>query len=271
MTQLTAITPDAFAQRNWQRYNSYAFAAHLHFIPALVTELSKLVPALPLGFIQHEAQFQLVALTALQPNSNLFVAPDGRWLAGYVPALLRGHPFGLARPEGSTEAVLCIDETSGLIVAAGAGEPFFTDDGQPAQAIKDVMNFLARVEHDRVLTQKTVDALQAANLIQPWALTVKHDEAAVQVAGIFRIDEAALNTLDENAWLTLRRSAALPVAYAQLFSMNQISALEQASVTQTQLRSVPPPPSPLFRQPAPALKDIGFSFSAEETLRFDWE
>ncbi|MBV5310395.1 SapC family protein, partial [Chromatium okenii] len=223
------------------------------------------------GFIQHEAQFQLVALTALQPNSNLFVAPDGRWLAGYVPALLRGHPFGLARPEGSTEAVLCIDETSGLIVAAGAGEPFFTDDGQPAQAIKDVMNFLARVEHDRVLTQKTVDALQAANLIQPWALTVKHDEAAVQVAGIFRIDEAALNTLDENAWLTLRRSAALPVAYAQLFSMNQISALEQASVTQTQLRSVPPPPSPLFRQPAPALKDIGFSFSAEETLRFDWE
>jgi hypothetical protein len=267
MTQLTAITPDAFAQRNWQRYTSYSFAAHLHFIPALVTEIAKLVPALPLGFIPREERFQLVALTALQADTNLFVAPDGRWLASYIPAALRGHPFGLARPEGGSEAVLCIDETSGLIVAAGAGEPFFTEEKQPAPGIRDVMTFLARVEHDRTLTQKMVDALQTANLIQPWAVTAKHNGALVQVEGIYRIDEAALNGLDDAAWQMLRRSGALPVAYAQLFSMNQINLLEQASSQQAQLRSAPPP-TPL--RSAPPVKELGMTLTPDDTLHFGW-
>ena len=262
MTQLTAITPTAFADRHWQRYANYAFAARMNLIPALATELAKLVPALPLGFVPRAERFQLAALTALQPDSNLFVAPDGRWLAGYVPAALRGYPFALAVPEGAPEPVLCIDEASGLIVAAGAGEPFFDADGQPAKVVKDVLSFLARVEHDRAITQTMVDALQTANLIQPWPLTVKRDGAALQVEGIYRIDEAALNALDNDAWLGLRRSGALPVVYAQLFSMNQLALFEQAGAAQSRMQRPP--------QRAPNLQDLGLSFGEEDSLRFDW-
>ncbi|WP_041447581.1 SapC family protein [Thiocystis violascens] len=264
MTQLTAITSTAFADRNWQRYANYAFASRMNLIPALATELAKLVPALPMGFIPRAERFQLAALTSLQPDSNLFVAPDGRWLAGYVPAALRGYPFALARPEGAPESVLCIDEASGLIVAAGAGEPFFDADGQPAKTVKEVLNFLARVEHDRAVTQTMVDALQAASLIQPWPITVNRDGAAVPVEGIHRVDEAALNALDDAAWLALRRSGALALVYAQLFSMNQLALFEQAGAAQARMR--PPPQQPR----APSLQDLGLSFGEEDSLRFDW-
>lgn len=262
MTQLTAITPQAFADRAWQRYSSYAFAARMHLIPALATELAKLVPALPLGFVRREDGFQLVAFTSFQPRINPFVAPDGRWLGGYVPAALRGHPFRLARPEGASEPVLCIDEASGLIVAAGLGEPFFDAEGQPAPGLKEVLTFLARVEHDRALTQSMVDALEAACLIQPWPVTLNRGGEALQVEGLYRVDEAAINALAEDAWLVVRRAGALALAYAQMFSMNQIALLEQASAAWAQLQRA--------RASSPTLQDLGLSLGEDESLRFDW-
>ncbi len=262
MTQLTAISLKTHADRNWQRYRSYAFAAHRQLIPALATELLKLVPTMPLGFIEHEARFYLYAMTAPQPDGNLFVAPDGRWLAGYVPAILRSHPFALVRPEGASESILCIDESSGLMTAAGTGEPFFSQDGQPAPGIRDVLNFLMRIEQDRALTQTMVDALQAAGVIQPWPITLNQAGVTVSVDGICRVDETALNALDADHWLALRQTGALPLAYAQLFSMNQLALLEQVGAAQAQM--------PRSQPRSPSLQDLGLSFGDEDSLRFDW-
>ncbi len=237
MPQLAAITPQLFANKAWKRQSGYAHAAQANILPIVMAELAKLVPVMPLGFVQTEGGFQLAAITALQPGTNLFIAPDGHWLAAYVPAAIRGYPFRLAKSRDHEDSILCFDESSGLLVEAGQGEAFFDKAGAPSQALKDILDFLAQTERNRVATQTAVDALQAAALIQPWPLNVQLGDKAVAVEGLHRVDETALNALDAATLHGLRNKGALALAYAQLLSMNQLSVLEKLSVVQTQMQA----------------------------------
>ena len=46
------------------------------------TGISKMLIAMPsLGFIEQNGQFVPAAILGLLPGKNLFVAPDGRWVA----------------------------------------------------------------------------------------------------------------------------------------------------------------------------------------------
>ena len=261
--QLTAISAEKFSGKAWRRYTSYAFAAGETLIPLVVAELAQAVPAMPLGFVQSGKGFQLVAVTALQQGGNLFVAPDGRWLGAYVPAALRGYPFRLVKPQDRADSILCIDEASGLVVEAGQGETFFDEDGQPSKALRDVFELLSQVERSRMVTQAAVGALAAASLVQPWPLNIQQGEQNVPVTGLYRIDEAALNALENEAFLTLRHSGALPVAYAQLLSMNQIAVLQQLSQIQAKLKA----PAPSVVQNFAGLRGIGLS-QDDGTLKF---
>jgi len=264
MSQLAVITREEFATKAWRRYPSYAFAAQSNILPVVVAELAKLVPAMPLGFVKTEDTFQLVAITSLQPDTNLFVTPDGNWIGDYVPTAVRASPFQLVKPQDREESVLCFDESSGLLVDAGQGEAFFDED-EPSQAVKDILNFLSETEKSRVLTQQLVDALQAADLIQPWPLNLQQGEQTVPIEGLFRIDESALNTLPENTFLSLRRIGALPLAYAQLLSMNQLGVLQKAAEVQARIREQI---QARAASQAPAVADFGFRLLEGETLRF---
>lgn len=237
MPKLSAISSDPFAAKAWKRVTSYQFAAQLNLIRVVAAELSHLVPAMPLGFVQNGGAFELAAICSLQPGTNLFVAPDGRWLGGYIPAALRGYPFRLVKVEGRDDSILCIDEESGLVVEAGQGEPFFDDSDAPAQTVKDILHFLMQVERNQLTTQAAVEALRAAGLMQPWPINLQQGDQVVPVAGLFRVDEAALNALPDEDFLKLRSSGAFAVAYAQLLSMNQLGVLERLGQLQAQLKA----------------------------------
>lgn len=236
MTQLTAISLEQFANKAWKRVTNYAFAAQVNIVQIVAIELPNLIPIMPLGFVQTGSIFELVAITSLQPGANLYVAPDGRWLGSYIPAALRGYPFRMAKPLDTEGSVLCIDEGSGLVVEAGQGEAFFDDIGAPTQATKDTLDFLVQVERSGLVTQAAVDALQAAELIQPWPINLQNGDQAVAVEGLFRINEVALNVLPDEDFLMLRKAGALLVAYAQMLSMNQLGELEKLNKLQERLK-----------------------------------
>lgn len=261
--RIAVISADRFAGKAWRRPAGYTFAAAENIVPLVAAELAKAVAAMPLGFVQTEQGFQLVAVTALQPGTNLFVAPDGRWLGPYVPAALRGYPFLLVKFQDREESVLCIDEASGLVVEAGQGEPFFGNDGQPGKALKDMLDFLSQMERSRVVTQASVDALGAAGLIQPWPLAIQQGGQNLPVTGLHRIDEAALNALSDEAFIALRPAGALSVAYIQLLSLNQLAVLTQMAQVQEKFKAQ----VPAAVQNLKGLKGIGLSVD-NGTLKF---
>jgi hypothetical protein len=264
MAELAAITPERHAKKVWKHVTDYAFVAEDAGIPLVGAELGKAALAMPIGLIKIDAGYQLVAITSLQPGTNLYVAPDGKWLGGYIPAALRGYPFQLAQQEGAGEFILCINEASGLVVEdVDDGNAFFDDQDQPTQGIKDILNFLNQIRASRDVTQGAVNALADASLIVPWKINLKQGEKVVPVKGLYSVDEAALNKLDDEDFLAVRKAGGLAIAYAQLFSMNQLAVLERLGELQGQI---------LEQQTAQseAANLTGFSLSEDEgSLMFD--
>lgn len=225
MPDIQVVSRERHADKRWQRYTSYSFAAADAVAPLVIQEIAKACVVLPLGFMAADEGFLPVAVQGLAPGTNLWVGPDGRWLGDYVPAVYRAYPFKLANTNDNQQ-VLCIVEDSGLLSDTD-GELFFDEAGEPAQPVKDVLNFLTQVAANHQATQLACAALQKHNLIKPWPIKLNTDDGTQNVEGLHTIDEAALNQLPAEALLELRDSSALIMAYAQVLSTQHLQKLGQ--------------------------------------------
>ncbi len=88
------------------------------------------------------------------------------------------------------------------------------------------------LRHARLLDHH--ERLADAGLIEPWPLSVREGEATKQIDGLFRVAESRLNELTDDAFSALRRTGALPVAYAQLFSMGHFEKLGELTEAHAQ-------------------------------------
>ena len=236
MSYIQAISRSRHGSKRWLRASSYAFAAKDAVAAIDAHELPKAVLSMPVAFLAAGAGYSLVAVQSLSPGQNYFIALDGRWLGGYVPAVYRGYPFVLGT-DTEGKQLLCIDEDSGLLTDGAApdaapagipsGEAFFTDDHQPTPAISEVFGFLTQAATQRQGTQLVCAVLQKHALIKPWPITVQAEKGEQNVEGLFCIDENALNQLPTEAFLELHAAGALPVAYCQLLSMQHLPSLAQ--------------------------------------------
>ena len=189
-------------------------------------EFSRAALSLPIAFLPMEGRFFPRALLSLIPGKNLFIAPDGRWLGSYVPAILRGYPFRLAEtPDG--QKVLVVDTDSGLIHEGSQHEAFVGEDGKLSPVLAEILNFLTQVENTKAPTANACDALQALEIIVPWEITLRTEQGDKQIDGLFKIDEARLNALTDDAYLSLRQAGALPLAYCQMLSMHHLPMLSK--------------------------------------------
>ena len=226
MPNYHAVTFERHASRRWLRKPGYAFAAQEAVVSLVALELPRAMISLPIALTQRGESYEPAAILSLQPGKGLFVAQSGSWAGDYIPSAFRAYPFRLAKTEGS-QIVLCIDEDSGALREGSQGNRFFEDDGQPAKATLDVLNSLKSIEQSRQTTAVACAALQKHQLIQPWPVTTKTGTGEKQVAGLFNIDETALNKLSGEALQELAQTGALMIAYCQLLSMQHLPMLGQ--------------------------------------------
>lgn len=223
MASFVPISRDRHADKRWISTGRYDFAKEMTVAPISGEELSLASREMVCAFIKAEDRFTLVVVLGLKPDTNLFVAPDGRWIGNYVPALFRAYPFRFAKVQGQNNLALVIDEDAGL---SSDGEPFFGEDGKPTPRLSQFVEFLTRIEQGRQKTDEVVNALADAGAIEEWPLTVQGDGGKEQkIAGLYRISERTLNQLDDETFLKLRRLQVLPIAYMQLLSMRNIDTL----------------------------------------------
>ena len=236
MARLSPVSRERHVGKRWRRPVNFAAAAGDAVVPVVGGEIARLALAMPIAFIEQSGRYQLVAVLSLTPGRNMFVAPDGRWVGGYVPAWHRSYPFRLLQPQGSDEAVLCVDDEATLAGdGESGGEDFFDADGAVSPALRPIVDLLLENERSRKVTEVAVLALAEAGVIQPWPITVKSAEGEKAITGLHRIDEAALNALSDGDFVKLRQASALPLAYAQLLSMGQLGVFEQVAKLHEQL------------------------------------
>lgn len=236
MSKYVPLNPEKFATKGWRKVPSYAFSAKHSFVPVQLEELPHVLPTTPLAFVQlpqqesSQPKYELVAVLSPSPQLNLYVAPDGRWLGGYVPAAFRGYPFRLFEVSGEKSGhILCFDEESGLLSDAvtADSQPFYVN-GELAPIVNNVLKFLALQEQGRAVVQRAVGLLNEHGLIEPWVFNIKVSGGdPLPVKGFFRINEKALKALDGSALKALQDGNALSVAYAQLYSQHRLSSFDR--------------------------------------------
>ena len=257
MPNLTAVTFEQLGNKFWKRFDSYAFTSEQNIAPLVLAELPKALKTFPLCFIKQGEGYVLVALQSFTPQQNLYVNHKGQWLASYVPSCFRSYPFRLAKPADRDALILCVDADSGLITDT-EGEPFFQENGSFSESVVGIVDFLKKVERNRIVTQQAVAELTNANVICEWPLKIKDGDEVTPIAGLYRIDEARLNSLDEFTFLKLRKAQSLPIAYAQLFSMENTSVLRKLAG----MKRYEQPPE--FKE-----EDLERLFSGDDLIRFD--
>jgi hypothetical protein len=245
MPQFAAVSRERHANKKWLRYSNHAFAAREMIAPIVGAELARAAVAMPCAFLQQSGRFTLVAVLSIIAGRNMFVGPDGRWLGLYVPAVFRLYPFRVLPTEKADSVVLCVDEQSSLVVdGATTGDEFFDAQGNPAPVLKPVFDAAMALERNRKSTEFAVDALAQAGVIRPWEIKVKSNEGGERpITGLHRVDEAALHTLPDEAFLNLRKTGALPIAYTQMLSMGQLGLLQHLARVRTQATAPTPSPS----------------------------
>ena len=182
---------------------------------------------------QATRDLELVSLHATTSGENWCVAPDGRWLAGYIPAVLRAAPFRLVKsddPEG--RSVLCVDELSPLLTKAQASEsdrtsPLFNADGSLSDFTRSQLDFIAKVTNNHLATKDILQKISQENILVSWSASAMRGGQNLEMRNLLVVDENAFNALPDEAFLRLRHAGALPLIYSHLLSLSQVENLQR--------------------------------------------
>jgi hypothetical protein len=205
--------------------SSYHFAQPSIAISLYRSEVARASHEFPVVFTAEPDGYFPAALMGLTSGRNAFVDVQGRWLAGYIPAVWRRGAFRLARVQDREEWVLCLDLDSELI-GSEEGHTLFDAEGKPTEWVGQVMRFLGQLEQDRAVTLNACAALDRLGLLVPLDLQVKkQDGSALRLDGLFQVDEVKLNTLPGEGLSELQAAGALSLAYCHLFSLHKLTLL----------------------------------------------
>lgn len=225
MTTWTAVSRNEHSSSHWKPRHGFEFFAEKQVVPIMLAELSKLLPHYAMGFVKNDDdEYEAIALIGLGGERNLYINKDSQWLCSYVPAHLRGYPFALLN-DTSGEKILCIE---GSHLSDNETLPrLFREEGELYSRVSEILGFLKQCELNRQQTEVAVAALASAGLIESWPLSIGRGEGEepLTVNGLHRINEKELNLLDADRLAELRKTGALALAYAQLFSIAQIDQL----------------------------------------------
>ncbi|MCK0163731.1 SapC family protein [Marinobacter sp. S6332] len=218
MTEWIALSRTTHAGQTYKAREGYQHAEGQMLVPVLVAELAKVLPHYVIGFVKTEEGLSPMAVLGVEKGQNLYLHRDGRWLAKYVPASLRGFPFNLAKGQGKDKTLAIASEH------LGEGDVPLFENGEPSESVAEMLTFLGQRVHNHELTLQATKRLEQAGVLTDWNLVVPVGEGHKQLRGLKGIDEQALNNLEDRVFAGLR-GAPIQLAYAQVYSMAQIDQL----------------------------------------------
>ncbi len=229
MADIHPLSIERHGKKQFILHNSWSFVGKQNLSPILCTEFSQVAFEYPIVFsneTENSDQLCPVALLGLQPDTNLFVDPSGRWLGKYIPATFRGYPFKAVRiSEEKEEFAFCIDESGGHLVDKG-GVPLYQN-GKKSQFLTDTFKFVREYQLQVPAVKKFCNLLLSLDLFSMIRIELKdaQSDKVFTVSGLQRIDERKLAELSNEKFQQLRENGMLPLIYAHLLSLGHLKRL----------------------------------------------
>ncbi|GAA4012120.1 SapC family protein [Actimicrobium antarcticum] len=204
----------------------FTFAANTNSVLLAGSEFAEASRDYPIVFVGKEGgPFTLAALVGLGDKENLMVSASGKWEEGtYIPAFIRRYPFVLAGTDDAESLTVCVDEAYGGLNEE-RGEGLFAVDGAQSDYLNNVIEFL-RLFHSEMRRTSTFAAkLAELGILTSKVITIERDGKKQTLEGLWVVDEAKLDALDDASMLELVRTGYLGWVYAHLLSLNNIARL----------------------------------------------
>lgn len=199
-----------------------------HLIPIIAQDFLTLSTEFPIVFVKNSEtdQFISVAMMGIKNGINLY-CQNKNWSMPVAPTAFSNAPLSLTKPSpDGDEIMVCIEESSEL-VSETHGEALFDNNGEQSDYLKQRTKMLVDVAEATQQTHAIVQYFAEKGLLITKQLTVKliNEKEPLIVNGAYIIDEQALNNLPNEAFIDLRSKGLLPLIYAHLVSLHQISRL----------------------------------------------
>lgn len=227
---MVPLSRDRHGACYWQPPPDYAFVRNRASVPVVGAEVEIAATAFPVVFADTPGTDcpRPVALLRLQAETSPFVTTEGRWLAPYIPAILRVYPFTARGRAQDTRLELIVDEGSGLITEIGGGRRFFEADGSTSAALDSVVKFFKAYERSARDTLAVCQVLAQMRDISGRGLFKPLVFNDFRPEGVQVLDRSIFDALDDGRVLALRHAGALPLVMAHFISCHQLSWLSRA-------------------------------------------
>lgn len=213
------------------------FALSAHSVPLTGTEFPMAARDLPIMFAgQSIEDAGPMALLGLRQNENLFVDAEGQWEPNtYIPAFVRRYPFILAeKPEGAPgdDFTVFLDEGyEGF--DPDEGERLFMEDGTDSETLTKAVGFLGEFQQHVARTKWFMDQLRKHDLLESRNIQLSKTGTdgqagpAINLNGLFVVNEEKLRGLDEKTAQEFAREGMFGWIYAHLLSLGNIDRVAQ--------------------------------------------
>lgn len=223
------INPERHAQLKLSKVPNYQYAATQIVTPFFSGEMWPIAREFITVF-PTQADSLPLAILGTQAGVNAYVGVgQPPWWGRYVPAHLRRYPFILAprdaEPGDAADQQrfsLCID-TAAPQLNEVEGRPLFTDDGQPAEVLREVQQALLGLQQDVTITQALVKQIDEAGLLVEQTLTIQRQgREPAHLSGFRVVDQGKLRASPPELLHSLAQTRALDLIFAHIGSLSNL-------------------------------------------------
>lgn len=205
------------------------FARTLNAIPISFAEFGPAARDYPLAFASGDGgkTYAAVAVLGLAPGENLFCEASG-WAAGtYLPAYARRYPFCMAKVTldnvEQQNRLICVEMD---YVDDASGESMFDAQGQAIEKWTPIERLLTEYEADLERCRELCAILADYALFEPFTMQANLKQGgSLQLAGMHRVSEKKLETLNAAQLKNLLKKGILARVYAHLLSLDNFARL----------------------------------------------
>ncbi len=232
------ISHKRYKHRYWRRFTSYGHLGSLQECNLVSDEILPCAASFPVAFRRSEAGIEPVALLSRSPNAPTpFVSESGKWLAPYVPSILRCPPFLAAPVHGQSlsdpaQLELLVDEATGLVTDDPVDEPFFTPQGALTPQINSVKSFFKHRATSALRTRAQCAVLEKLNLFDP----LPSQDGVALPGDLMGINPGRVISLSISQVGLLMKSGAMQLIYAHQVSLMHCKWLSQAQLAENSPR-----------------------------------
>lgn len=224
---LTEITLDAHKDLKFDPLGAMRVAEKQHMVSIKVNEIGIASTQFPIFIskVPNNDRWVISAVNSYEVNSNLFVDGD-RWNGSYLPTGMQTYPFFLMEKEGG-EREYCVGiQEDNPVFSKEEGEALFDENGTAGLPLSRATKILQADLNNEVHTFQFNKLMDEYGLIKPINIVVMYkDGKANTLQGLNTIDEQALQNLDDEKLLELRKLGYLLPIYALIASAFQLNAL----------------------------------------------